>query len=72
MWGRYVKDYIMPSEGDLDKGWSWRSLDQVDIPAREKLLLQDILKDRMVTFNLGSDTLHWDGSKLGEYTSKDG
>lgn len=62
----------MPSERDLAKGWSWRSLDQVDIPAREKLLLKDILSKRIATFNLGSDTLVSDGSKSGEYTSKDG
>lgn len=72
IWGRYVKDYISPLEGDLAMGRSWRSLDQVNIPAREKLLLRDILEKRMVIFNLGSDSMVWDGSKSREYSSKDG
>lgn len=69
-WGKYVKDYIETTNGDL--GWKWKLVDIIDIPITEKVELARILSNRSITFNLGRDVLIWDNSKNGEYNMKEG
>lgn len=52
-WGRNIRDYIESIEGDLAKGWKWSSLDFISIHDKDKLFLNDILKERRNSFNLG-------------------